>query len=422
MTSSNTIVSNPRARRAVVLIALLLGCAALTPAWAVDGGKDCAPVGSLPGYVGDDAPTRTAYRDHEFAVQKGDDTTNVTVAGAYCNQDYTLKDGAQPQSYLEAQYNYRDQLQKLGATILYKSASSTGGQTVARVTQGGKETWIDVTGGESEIRVWVVVKQPLKTTLTAPTGDDYRLLGHMPNYEMSDKPQKRNFDQASFTVQTGDDTQNVTALGAAYEANYTLKDGAPAASYLEVQDNYVAALKKLGAQIVYHDVGSTGGQTDARLLENGRTIWVKVDGGRDEYSLSVIEEKPFVATIKPAQASELKAALDKDGHVALYINFDFDKATLRPDAAPVIAQVVALLKANPDLKLAIVGNTDNIGGHDYNVKLSQERAAAVVGTLVKDGIAAGRLKSSGDGPDKPIADNNSSEGRAKNRRVELVKS
>ncbi|HET7930772.1 MAG TPA: OmpA family protein [Rhodanobacteraceae bacterium] len=354
-------------------------------------------------------------------MQKGDDTTSVTVAGAYCNQDYTLKDGAPSMSYLEAQYNYRDQLQKLGATILYKSAGSTGGQTVARLTQGGKETWIDVTGGESEVQVWVVVKQPLKTTLTAPTGSDYRLLGHMPNYEMSDKPQKRNFDQASFTVQTGDDTQDITALGAAYQTNYTLKDGAPAASYLEVQDNYVAALKKLGAQIVYHDVGSTGGQTDARLLENGRTIWIKVDGGRDSYSLSVIEEKPFVATIKPAQASELKAALDKDGHVALYINFDFDKATLRPDAAPVIAQVLALLKANPDLKLSIVGNTDNVGGHDYNIKLSQARAAAVMATLVKDGIAAGRLQSSGDGPDKPIASNDDSEGRARNRRVELVK-
>ncbi|MGH8539211.1 MAG: OmpA family protein, partial [Stenotrophobium sp.] len=101
--------------------------------------------------------------------------------------------------------------------------------------------------------------------------------------------------------------------------------------------------------------------------------------------------------------------------------FDFDKATLRPDAAPIVAQVVALLKDNPALKLSVEGNTDNVGGHDYNVKLSQQRAAAVVAELVKAGIAADRLKAAGNGPDKPIADNASSRGRAKNRRVELVK-
>src|SRR3546814_17815774 len=103
------------------------------------------------------------------------------------------------------------------------------------------------------------------------------------------------------------------------------------------------------------------------------------------------------------------------------VNFDFNKATLRPDAEPVIAQVVTLLKDNADLKLSIEGHTDNVGGHDYNVQLSQDRAAAVVAALVKAGIAAGRLASTGYGPDKPVADNASSRGRAKNRRVELVK-
>lgn len=83
--------------------------------------------------------------------------------------------------------------------------------------------------------------------------------------------------------------------------------------------------------------------------------------------------------------------------------------------------MLALLKGNPDLKLSIVGNTDNVGAHDYNLKLSQARAATVVAELVKDGIAADRLESSGDGPDKPIASNDTGEGRAKNRRVELVK-
>jgi outer membrane protein OmpA-like peptidoglycan-associated protein len=117
----------------------------------------------------------------------------------------------------------------------------------------------------------------------------------------------------------------------------------------------------------------------------------------------------------------MKTALDRDGHVTLYINFDFNKATLKPDAAPIIAQILALLKANPDLKLSVDGYTDGVGLHDYNVKLSQARAAAVVAALEAQSIAAGRLASAGYGPDKPIASNDTDDGRAKNRRVELVK-
>jgi len=125
--------------------------------------------------------------------------------------------------------------------------------------------------------------------------------------------------------------------------------------------------------------------------------------------------------VEPPMAESLKAELDKYGRVALYINFDFNKATLRPDAKPIIAQVLKLLQDNPDLKLSIEGHTDNVGSHDYNVKLSQTRAAAVVSSLVAAHIAPGRLSSGGSGPDRPIADNDTEKGRAKNRRVELVK-
>ena len=125
--------------------------------------------------------------------------------------------------------------------------------------------------------------------------------------------------------------------------------------------------------------------------------------------------------VEPPMAESLKAELDKYGRVALYINFDFNKATLRPDAKPIIEQVLKLLQENPDLKLSIEGHTDNVGSHDYNVKLSQMRAAAVVSSLVAAHIAPGRLSSGGSGPDRPIADNDTEKGRAKNRRVELVK-
>ena len=86
---------------------------------------------------------------------------------------------------------------------------------------------------------------------------------------------------------------------------------------------------------------------------------------------------------------------------------------------PILDEVVILMKARPEISIGVYGHTDNIGGRDYNVRLSRARAAAVMEYLVKQGIEQGRLQSEGFGPDKPVADNATEEGRAKNRRVEF---
>jgi outer membrane protein OmpA-like peptidoglycan-associated protein len=125
--------------------------------------------------------------------------------------------------------------------------------------------------------------------------------------------------------------------------------------------------------------------------------------------------------VEDPTAESLKSELEKNGRAILYINFDFNKATIRPDAKPILAQVAKLMTDDPNLTLAVNGHTDNVGQHDYNVKLSQMRAAAVVSALVAAHIAPGRLSSGGFGPDQPIDDNSTEKGRAKNRRVELVK-
>ncbi|MDI1253109.1 OmpA family protein [Thermomonas sp.] len=114
-------------------------------------------------------------------------------------------------------------------------------------------------------------------------------------------------------------------------------------------------------------------------------------------------------------------ALDANGHVALQVNFDVDKATLRPDATAVLDEISALLLANPSLRSSIDGHTDSTGSTEHNRTLCGERAAAVVAALVGKGIDATRLKSQGFGPDEPVADNTTEIGRALNRRVELVK-
>jgi hypothetical protein len=126
-------------------------------------------------------------------------------------------------------------------------------------------------------------------------------------------------------------------------------------------------------------------------------------------------------TVTVPTAESIKADLDKNGRAVLYINFDFDKAIIKPESGPTVNEVIRMLKQSPDLQLSINGYTDNVGTHEYNVTLSQARAAAVVDALAKAGIAADRLSSAGFGDSAPIADNDTPEGRAKNRRVELIK-
>lgn len=371
---------------------------------------DCAPVGHLPTYAAGDQETR-AYDKYDFIVGTVDDPKTVTVAGAKCSQDYTPKSGTDPLSDLEIQSNYRDQLTKLGAQIVSKDDRDT----YAKLVRNGKETWIRIYSQETEIDVTVVDKMPFADTLTTPSGADYRLIGHMPGYT-ADAPTKRNFDKSDFKVQHGGDTETVTVEGALYSVSYASGSSAPE-SDLAIQQNYRDALKKLGAQFLFTDDSNT----TARLEDAGKTIWIKIYSQETGIEFTAIEEKVFAASITPPTADALKAALDKDGRIALYVNFDFDKATLKPDAKPVIDQVVALLKNDPALKLEVDGYTDNVGEHAYNVKLSQDRAAAVVAALKAAGVGAARLSSNGFGPDKPIADDATAEGRAKNRRVELVK-
>jgi len=107
--------------------------------------------------------------------------------------------------------------------------------------------------------------------------------------------------------------------------------------------------------------------------------------------------------------------------VALYLNFDSDQATLRPDAQPTLAEVQKLLTGSPDLRLAVQGHTDNTSTPAHNQQLSEARAQAVVAALAAQGITGGRLQAAGFGQTKPLADNATETGRARNRRVELVR-
>ncbi len=101
-------------------------------------------------------------------------------------------------------------------------------------------------------------------------------------------------------------------------------------------------------------------------------------------------------------------------------NFDFNKATLKPEGKAKLDEAVALMNKHPDMHVSADGYTDSIGSDAYNMKLSQRRAEAVVSYLTSKGIAASRLTAVGHGKANPVADNKTEEGRARNRRVELV--
>jgi outer membrane protein OmpA-like peptidoglycan-associated protein len=101
------------------------------------------------------------------------------------------------------------------------------------------------------------------------------------------------------------------------------------------------------------------------------------------------------------------------------VTFDFDKATLRADARPVLDEAARALAGRPTTRISVEGHTDAKGSEAYNMRLSERRAQAVVDYLVKAGIAGDRLEAHGFGESRPIADNDTEDGRARNRRVEL---
>jgi outer membrane protein OmpA-like peptidoglycan-associated protein len=148
----------------------------------------------------------------------------------------------------------------------------------------------------------------------------------------------------------------------------------------------------------------------------------KVTADRAVAEVVVVTPEKLEEKMVFVNAAEMAKSLADAGKVALYgIHFDTDKDVVRPDSQPALAEIAKLLAANPQMKLHVVGHTDNQGKPDYNLDLSRRRAANVVQELTtKNGVAANRLDAFGAGLYAPIASNATEEGRAQNRRVELV--
>jgi len=200
---------------------------------------------------------------------------------------------------------------------------------------------------------------------------------------------------------------------------YSIPDRKREASALAIIRNYENAIRKIGGTIVESDPTRW---VNGTIVKDGREVWVQAEKGNGDIRLRIVEKKAMEQTIV-ADAAAFSNDIRSTGHVAVYgINFDTGKSTIKPESAQAIGEIAKLLKADPGLKIHVVGHTDNVGDVDGNIKLSRDRAGAVLQALVRDhGIAAARLRAYGCGQFAPVASNDTEEGRAKNRRVELVK-
>ncbi len=158
------------------------------------------------------------------------------------------------------------------------------------------------------------------------------------------------------------------------------------------------------------------------LQKEGKESWVEVRSYNNMYRISIVEREAMKQEVV-ADAAAMGNDINTTGHVSVYgIYFDTGKSEVKPESEAAIAEIAQLLKNNEALIIYVVGHTDNVGSFDSNMKLSNDRADAVAKALAaKHGISAVRLKSHGVASLSPVASNDTEDGMAKNRRVELVK-
>ena len=284
---------------------------------------------------------------------------------------------------------------------------------VLQYSRNGVQAWanLDTDGAPLLFRLDVIeiAPPPISLTLAAPAAtpekiaadkEDFPYLAPLPG----SKFHRGGADNTPFRVQPrGAEQAEVVANGSLYR-DYDL----PGISNVLLTTVYRDALTKGGWVIVQE----TPALIRAHYAQAGRNIWAMVSPNSvDMYTLNVAD----------AGLVDLKATLAKACHAPLYgVLFDFNKSTLQPSSDASLQPAANLMAADNTLTLEIQGHTDNVGNDAYNQTLSEARAKAVVTWLVQHHVAADRLTAKGYGKTKPVADNSSDEGRARNRRVEIA--
>ncbi len=256
---------------------------------------------------------------------------------------------------------------------------------------------------------------------------DYPGLTRPQNYYIDNYKELR-FDSFTFRVMENGREKKQDVEGHHYYFTYRYnfqRDPSKGAmpSALEVIRNYQNAVRAVGGKVLLEEGSGGDRYTTVHFAKGSNEVWMAlhVVAYGAVYNMDIIEKQVMQQEVT-LDAAGMANSIADTGSVAIYgINFDTASSVLKQDSEPAIDEIAKLLTDNPALKVYIVGHTDMVGDAASNMKLSLARAQSVINALVsKHGIIASRLIAFGNGPYAPIASNKTDEGRAKNRRVELV--
>lgn len=271
---------------------------------------------------------------------------------------------------------------------------------------------------------------------------DSPLFGRLQNFHIADCDSKQS-QLKRFPVGPPINAAKKTALeeveGSYLRIHYVLNDGATKPGALQTMRDFEKAARNGGATVVgqYPDKckavldDSMHGGDDCidygitvKSTSPGKEVWAFMEstdeGGGYELRVAEREVAPKAGTPDPV-VNEMLEKIIKEGYVTVHINFDIGQASIKQESIPTIAQIVEMMKLAPELNIEVAGHTDSIGSGPLNQALSESRAQSVVKTLIESGVPESRLSAKGYGESKPVADNKTREGRAQNRRVELIK-
>jgi len=303
---------------------------------------------------------------------------------------------------------------KAGWTVV--SENPNGGLLVVlHYQQNGIEAWAnagtDNPATRFELEIIEVVPPPISLTLKEPAStpermnprtEDFPFLSPLPGTQKGGGSES----ETPFRLTPKGASQDEIVANGSLERDYAL----PGLSKVLFARVYHDALLKAGWSIEQETANSE--VIVAHYSRNGRNIWAYLLDHGPDYLIRIGKE---------AAPNQLKTSLATQCHVAVYgVLFDFNKATLQPESDGPLGQVAALMSSNASLNIEIQGHTDNVGADDYNQKLSEARANAVMTWLTEHGVAAARMSAKGYGKTRPVADNNTDENRMKNRRVEVA--
>lgn len=243
-------------------------------------------------------------------------------------------------------------------------------------------------------------------------------INRMPGFYITEC-KNSDYNNAEFIYYTGGKAIKINKGGKYYNIWYT-KSATETQKFssAQINQNYYNAIVKIKGTVLDDK------KTMFSASLNGKEIYIQVHTAANStdsksYRVEILE----VESMQQAVTINLEEAIEKDGKVALYgILFDVGKSDIKPESDIALKQITDYLTQNPAVKIIVVGHTDNTGSYTSNITLSKARAESIKNYLITKGkIDATRLMSEGVGSLCPVTTNTTTEGKALNRRVEIVK-